>query len=101
MAEQFVGQEMAVNQNNELFYWSRQAKSSTAEVDYVISVNGQIIPVEVKSSKAGRLRSMHQYLKECPECKTGYVFSSNKYAELPDQRLIFIPLYFVYATSMS
>ena len=26
MAEQFVGQEMISNQNNELFYWSRQAK---------------------------------------------------------------------------
>ncbi|MCX6254211.1 MAG: ATP-binding protein [Bacteroidia bacterium] len=101
MAEQFVGQEMAANQNNELFYWSRQAKSSTAEVDYVISVNDLIIPVEVKSSKAGRLRSMHQYLKEYPDCKTGYVFSTNKYAELTDQKLKFIPLYFAYSASVS
>jgi len=63
MAEQFVGQEMFSNQNNELFYWSRQAKSSSAEVDYVIEVNNKIIPVEVKSAKAGSLRSMHQYIK--------------------------------------
>ena len=101
MAEQFVGQEMAANQNNELFYWSRQAKSSTAEVDYVVSVNDRIIPIEVKSAKAGRLRSMHQYLKEFPDCTVGYVFSANKYAELPEQKLNFIPLYFAYSASRS
>ena len=101
MAEQFVGQEISSNQNGELFYWSRQAKSSSAEVDYVIDVNDKIIPVEVKSAKAGSLRSMHQYLKEYPECKAGYVFSSNNYSELPDQKLVFIPLYFSYSASKS
>jgi len=99
MAEQFVGQEIAAGQNNDLFYWSRQAKSSTAEVDYVISVNDQIIPVEVKSASSGRLRSMHQYLKEYPDSKVGYVLSANKYSELTDQKLIFIPLYFAYSVS--
>jgi predicted AAA+ superfamily ATPase len=101
MAEQFVGQEIASNQNNELFYWSRQAKSSTAELDYVISVDNRIIPVEVKSAKAGSLKSMHQYLKEFPDCKVGYVFSANRYSELPEQKLCFIPIYFAYSASMS
>lgn len=101
MAEQFVGQEMAANQNNELYYWSRQAKSSTAEVDYVISVNDRIVPVEVKSSSAGRLRSLRQYLKEYPNCKVGYVFSENNYSELPEQKLIFMPLYFAYSASLT
>ena len=101
MAEQFVGQEMASNQNNEMFYWSRQAKSSTAEIDYVIYVNDRIIPVEVKSARSGRLRSMHQYLKEYPDCTGGYVFSANKFSELPDQKLTFLPLYFAYSASKS
>ena len=101
MAEQFAGQEMAANQKNELYYWSRQAKSSTAEVDYVISVNNRIVPVEVKSASAGRLRSLHQYLKEYPDCKSGYVFSANKYSELPEQKLIFMPLYFAYSASLT
>jgi hypothetical protein len=99
MAEQFVGQEIAASQKNELFYWSRQAKSSTAEVDYVISLDGRIVPVEVKSASAGRLRSMHQYLMEYPDCKTGYVFSANNYTELNEQKLVFIPLYFAYSAS--
>jgi predicted AAA+ superfamily ATPase len=101
MAEQFVGQEIAACQNNELFYWSRQAKSSTAEIDYVISVKDLIIPVEVKSAKSGRLRSMHQYMKEYPASKVGYVFSSNKYSQLPEQKLTFLPLYFAYSASKS
>ena len=100
MAEQFVGQEIISSQNNELYYWSRQAKSSTAEVDYIISVNERIIPVEVKSASAGRLRSLHQYLKEYPDCKYGYVFSSNKYSELPEQKLMFLPLYFAYSAAL-
>ena len=99
MAEQYIAQEIVMNQNNELFYWSRQAKSSAAEIDFVMAVNDRIIPVEVKSAKAGSLRSMHQYLKEFPDCRGGYVFSANKYAELPDQKLTFIPLYFAYSAS--
>ena len=35
MAEQFVRQEMILSQNGNTFYWSRQAKSSTAEVDFL------------------------------------------------------------------
>jgi hypothetical protein len=37
MAEQFVGQEMAFSQKEDLYYWSRRAKSSSAEVDYKAS----------------------------------------------------------------
>jgi predicted AAA+ superfamily ATPase len=99
MAEQFVGQELASNKNGELYYWSRQAKSSSAEVDYVIAVNDRIIPVEVKSAKAGSLKSIHQYLKEYPECTGAYVFSTNKYSELPEQKLNFLPLYYAYSAS--
>jgi predicted AAA+ superfamily ATPase len=80
MAEQFVGQELASNRNGALYYWSRQAKSSSAEVDYIIALNDKIIPVEVKSAKAGSLKSIHQYLKEFPECTGAYVFSANKYS---------------------
>jgi predicted AAA+ superfamily ATPase len=99
MAEQFVGQELASNRNGELCYWSRQAKSSSAEVDYIIALNDKIIPVEVKSAKAGSLKSIHQYLKEFPECTGAYVFSANKYSLLPEQKLNFLPLYYAYSAS--
>lgn len=48
MAEQFVGQEMALSHKEDLYYWSRREKSSSAEVDYVVVIDGRIHSVEVK-----------------------------------------------------
>lgn len=101
MADQFVGQEMVLTQGPDLHYWSRRAKSSSAEVDYLMVRQGKIIPVEVKSSTAGRLRSMHLLLKSFPDCPRGYVFSGNPFSELPEQKLIFIPLYHAYSATMN
>lgn len=94
LAEQYVGQELRAAGDRELHYWSRAAKSSTAEVDYLVGIAGRIAPIEVKTGPAGRLRSMHQLLLEHPECDSGIVMSTRPYAELPEQRLVFIPLYF-------
>lgn len=93
MAEQFVGQEMLVSQGPDLFYWARQARNSTAEVDYLAVIGDAIVPVEVKSGPSGRLRSMHLLLDTYPNCNKGYVFSTAPFAELPDQKLTFLPLY--------
>jgi len=96
MAEQFVGQEFTVAGQNELYYWSRDEKSSSAEVDFLITVNNQIIPVEVKSNASGSLKSLHLLLDAYKNCKTGYVFSCREYSELPEQKLVFLPLYYAY-----
>lgn len=92
MAEQFVGQEMMVSQGR-LFYWSRGARGSTAEVDYLASVDGKVVPVEVKSGPAGRLRSLHMLLEKYPEIPHGIVLSSRPYAKLTGQRIRFVPIY--------
>ena len=99
MAEQFVGQEMLVSQSADLYYWSRQAKSSTAEVDYLAVIEGSIVPVEVKSGPSGRLRSLHLLLESIPDCERAYVFSSGPYAELPEQKLTFLPLYYAFGAT--
>ncbi|MQY80458.1 MAG: DUF4143 domain-containing protein, partial [Bacteroidetes bacterium] len=101
MAEQFIGQEIALSQHDRIFYWSRQAKSSTAEVDYVIVVNNKIIPIEVKSGSAGRLRSMHMFLDNFKNCPRGFVFSSRPYEILSGQKLTFIPLYYCFSATKS
>lgn len=93
MAEQFVGQEMMVSQNSELHYWSREARSSSAEVDYLAVVDGTIRAIEVKSGSSGKLRGLHLLLKSYPNMAGGIVFSSGPYAELPGQKLTFLPLY--------
>lgn len=99
MAEQFVGQEMLVAQNGSLYYWDRQAKSSSAEVDYLAVLDGKIHPIEVKSGAAGSLRSLHLFLATYPECGTAMVFSDRPYADLPEQRISFLPLYAAFAAT--
>lgn len=99
MAEQFVGQELLVSQDSELYYWSREARGSTAEVDYLAAVNGEVLPIEVKSGPAGRLRSLRLLLDTYPNCPRGVVFSSAPYADVPEHRLTFLPLYFAYSAT--
>lgn len=100
LAEQFVGQEILAAGNN-LFYWSREAKSSSAEVDFLIVRQGKIMPVEVKSGPAGRLRSLHLILQQFPGCPQGLVFSTAPFAQLPEQKLTFVPLYYAYQMAAS
>jgi len=99
LAEQFVGQEMVLSQKGDLYYWSRQAKSSTAEIDYLAVVDGKIFPVEVKSGAAGRLKSLHLFMCRYHNAPRGVVFSMRPYAELPEQKLVFIPLYFAFSAT--
>jgi len=95
LAEQFVGQELSASTEKSLIYWARQARSSNAEVDYVVSIGEKIYPIEVKSGSSGSLRSLHLAIETFPECENGIVFSTREYSELPEQKLQFIPLYYV------
>ena len=63
LAEQFIGQHLYQAQPHyrapELFYWARERKSSSAEVDFVITDDfNNVVPVEIKAGSTGRLRSL-------------------------------------------
>lgn len=66
IAELFVGLELITYGNDRekpsIHYWHREARSSNAEIDYVISLNGKIIPVEVKSGTTGSMKSLQLFL---------------------------------------
>jgi predicted AAA+ superfamily ATPase len=96
VAEQFVGQELAARASGHehLHYWSRNARGSSAEVDYVVRLGARARPLEVKSGPAGRLRSLHLLLGQHPEAAPGIVLSTAPYAELPEHSILFAPLYF-------
>jgi len=94
LAEQFVAQELIANHSAELFYWSREARSSNAEVDYLTVREGRIVPIEVKSGTGGSLRSLHLMLDAYANCPEGVVLYSGPYAHRPEQRLTFMPLYY-------
>ena len=92
--EQFAGQEFLAAGQNNLYYWSRESKSSTAEVDYLLEVNNKIIPIEVKNSPSGRLKSLHLLLDQFPDIKKAFVLSHAEYGKKEDQKLEFVPLYY-------
>ena len=68
MAEQLVGQELLAYSSHfdeaKLYFWSRDKKSSMAEVDFVVALGSQIIPIEVKAGKTGRLKSLQIFMDE-------------------------------------
>ncbi|MDO8273689.1 MAG: AAA family ATPase [Gammaproteobacteria bacterium] len=68
IAEQFIGQHLlellAESPNRELNYWLREGRSNNAELDYVIALNGRIVPIEVKAGATGSLKSLHQFMGE-------------------------------------
>ncbi len=97
LAEQFVAQELLAFQDEPLYYWSREARSSNAEVDFLVVRNGSIYPVEVTSGAGGSLKSLHLMLKTFPNCPGGMVLYSGAYKELPGQKLTFLPLYNIFS----
>ena len=65
LAEQIVFQELRLilkREYSDIFFWVREKKQSTAEVDFVLPYKGLLIPIEVKGGKTGRLRSLHQFI---------------------------------------
>lgn len=68
LAEQFVGQELLAYgdpyQDNTLFFWHREKIGGLAEVDFVMTFEGHIIPIEVKAGTTGRLKSLHLFMEE-------------------------------------
>jgi len=64
IAEMFVGQELlaASESSHDLFFWVSESSRSNAEVDFLVPRGNELLPVEVKASAAGSLKSLHQFL---------------------------------------
>lgn len=94
LAEQFVGQEImaytSISHFKPLYYWKREERGSSAEVDYLVEHDGGVVPLEVKSDKAGRLRSLHLFNQKFHP-KKSFVVSSHPSSTLDS--LQWIPFY--------
>jgi uncharacterized protein len=69
MVEHLVGQEILAFQFlslSSLHFWVREKKESSAEVDYLFSFDGKLIPVEVKSGTEGKLKSLQIFMDMAP-----------------------------------
>ena len=68
VAEMLAGLELlhylSPNLHHDLYYWVRQAKNSTAEIDYLFSRNTQVLPFEVKAGVQGGMKSLWDFMRE-------------------------------------
>lgn len=96
LAEQFVGQELLAYQEvfakSQIYYWEREKRGSSAEVDYLISVDHRIFPLEVKAGRTGRLKSLQIFLNENVS-QMGVRISQREFAL--DGRVLSVPLYLI------
>ncbi len=108
LCEQFIGQHLLYARPSyeepELFYWCREKRQSSAEIDYILNYGSKIIPVEIKAGKTGTLKSLHVFMQE-KKLDYGVRFNADIPSEceipisLPGAsgkfRLLSLPLYMV------
>ena len=94
VTEQLIGQELRACFDSylkrDLFFWARDKKNSSAEVDYVVAVDSLVLPVEVKAGKTGTLKSQKLFIEE-KRSLFGVRFSQEKLS-LHD-KVLTLPLY--------
>lgn len=68
LAEQYVAQTLAAlqpyHQQHDLYHWQNKKKNAQSEVDFVLAINGMVIPIECKSGYSTKLKSLHILLTE-------------------------------------
>jgi predicted AAA+ superfamily ATPase len=103
LAEQFIGQHLLYAKapyiEPELYYWERTKRNASAEIDYLITHDALIVPIEVKSGSTGRMQSLRVFLSE-KRAPYAVRFSTTApvRTQLQNSELISLPLYFVEQT---
>lgn len=107
-AEQVVAQELRVlldrHFRDSQYFWMRDKKGSSAEVDYVWQQDARLIPIEVKTGTNSHLRSLHSFVNNSSSFVTAVRVWSGEYlvqdVSTPapggkPYRLVNIPFYYV------
>ncbi len=96
IAEVFAGVELIkysqVHEKKQLYYWHREKRGSSAEVDYLIEQETQVVPVEVKSGSTGKMQSLNLFIDERKSSK-GIRISLENFSQYG--KITVIPLYAV------
>jgi|GEM_PF-4358495 len=86
--ENFAAQELLHSSDSPVYAWNER----TSEIEFIITEGRSIIPVEVKSGKRTKAKSLRQYiLKYSPE--KAYILSGSKHFNT-DRNISRIPLYY-------
>ena len=86
LTEQFVCQQLKIKKD--LYYWT--ASNATAEVDFVLQAQNEIIPIEVKAEENLKSKSLKVYVEKYTP-KTAIRTSMSKYRQ--EDWLTNVPLY--------
>ncbi len=89
IAENYVAQALMANQRN-LFYWKNENRG---ELDFVIQVDSEVIPIEVKKGSHTKAKSMDMFRKKY-NCETAIRISSNHFGRANGIKSV--PLYAVF-----
>lgn len=90
IAEQYVYQQLrSLNYDMPIYYWSND--TSRSEIDFVVQLDGYIIPIEVKAEKNLKAKSLKNFIQEYKSEKS--VRTSLADYKLNDNNLYDIPLY--------
>ena len=90
LAEQYVLTELKSNTNLPVFYWS--AERGIAEVDYIVQIAGNNIPIEVKSGENLQSKSLKSFVQKY-DTKINVRTSMTNYKK--EDWLVNIPLYLI------
>ncbi|RVU41920.1 ATP-binding protein [Rheinheimera riviphila] len=90
IAENFVQQELTAIGIDPSYSWH----DARAEIEFIIETNeGDIVPVEVKSGKRTRAKSLASYVEKCAPTKT-FKLTGTQGSSALEQTNIVLPLYF-------
>lgn len=62
LTEQYVLQQLIVNPENDIFYWS--AENATSELDFLIQTDSCILPMEVKAEENLQAKSLKVFIQK-------------------------------------
>lgn len=62
LTEQYVLQQLIVNSENDIFYWS--AENATSELDFLIQTDDCIVPLEVKAEENLQAKSLKVFVQK-------------------------------------
>ena len=90
IAENFVQQEFAAQELDPTFSWG----DARAEIEFIAAdQQGRIIPIEVKSGKRTRAKSLQSYINKCQPHKTIKLTGTQGSSALEKEHIV-LPLYY-------
>ena len=103
LTEQFVQQELRADCGLSPCYWASEEKNAKAEIDFLCTVRGNIVPIEVKSGRNTQAKSLHVYCQRFqpkqavrtslkPFCRNEIPFKKPEYNH-KSATLLDLPLY--------